>query len=135
VVNGLLLGALFGLTAHYSMAGELGGFVAAHGPLEITIILVSAAAGLGVARAMVAAGDRPRGEALRQAGRTALAVLLGVLPWLGLLGVVETWVSPSPEVPVAAKAALGLTLLALFWVAALNPFLGPPRQEDPRWTP
>lgn len=135
VINGLLLGAIFGVTAHYSMAGELGGFVAAHGPLEITIVLVAAASGLGVARALVAAGDRPRGEALRAAGRSALAVLLGVLPWLGLLGAVETWVSPSPEVPVGVKAALGVTLLALFWLAALNPFVGPLDEEEDRWTP
>jgi uncharacterized membrane protein SpoIIM required for sporulation len=135
VINGLLLGAVFGVTAHYSMAGELGGFVAAHGPLEITIVLVAAGSGLGVARALIAAGDRPRGEALRAAGRSALVVLLGVLPWLGLLGVVETWVSPSPEVPVAAKVTLGVTLLALFWVAALNPFVGPLDEEENRWTP
>jgi uncharacterized membrane protein SpoIIM required for sporulation len=127
LLNGLMLGAVVGVTLHYSMAGELGGFLAAHGPLEITVILVAAASGLAVARALVAAGDRPRGEALRAAARSALAVLLGVLPWLVVLGAVETWVSPAPDVPAAAKVALGLALEALFWIAALNPFR--PREE------
>lgn len=125
ILNGLMLGAVVGVALHYSMAGELGAFLAAHGPLEITIVLVAAASGLAVARSLVAAGDRPRGEALRAAARSALAVLLGVLPWLVALGAVETWVSPAPAVPAAAKVALGLALEALFWVAALNPFLPP----------
>ena len=40
-INGLLLGSVIGLTLHYSMAAPLFEFVAAHGPLEITVILVS----------------------------------------------------------------------------------------------
>jgi len=130
ILNGLMLGAVVGVALHYSMGGELGAFIAAHGPLEITIILVAAAAGLAVARALVAAGDRPRGEALRAAARSAVTVLLGVLPWLVVLGAVEAWVSPEPAVPAAAKVALGLALVALFWVAALNPFLPPTESYD-----
>lgn len=124
LLNGFLLGTVFGLTGQYSMAGELGTFVAAHGPLEITLILVAGAAGLTVARSMLTAGDRPRGEAMAAAARRAVTVLLGVLPWLLLLGTVEAWISPRPEIPVAAKAALGIGLWLLFWVVALNPFSG-----------
>lgn len=128
LLNGLMLGATFGVTLHYSMAGELLEFVAAHGPLEITLILVAAAAGLGLGRALVAAGDRPRSAALRDAGRDALAVLLGCLPWFLLLAAVETLISPSPELPVALKLMLGLTLEGAFLWLALRPL--PPEPAD-----
>jgi uncharacterized membrane protein SpoIIM required for sporulation len=119
--NGLLLGAALGVTMHYAMAGELLRFIAAHGILELTLILVSAAAGLGLGRALVAAGDRPRAEALRDAGRDALAVLLGCLPWFVVLALVETFVSPAPALPFAVKLVLGLALEGAFLALALHP--------------
>jgi uncharacterized membrane protein SpoIIM required for sporulation len=119
--NGLMLGATLGVTLHYSMAGELLQFIAAHGILELTLILVSAAAGLGLGRAVVAAGDRPRSLALRDAGRDALAVLLGCIPWFVVLALVEVLVSPSPELPAAAKLLLGLALEGVFLALALRP--------------
>lgn len=123
LLNGFMLGAMLGVTMHYSLAGLLLEFVSAHGPLEITLILVTASAGLSIGRALVAAEDRPRGEALREASRGSLAVLLGCLPWFLVLAVVEAFLSPSPDLAPAFKAALGLALLLLFLTAAWNPFL------------
>lgn len=119
--NGLLLGVVAGVTLHYSMAGELLRFIAAHGILELTLILVCSAAGLGIGRALVAAGDVPRPLALRAASRDALAVLLGCLPWFVVLALVEVFVSPSPEIPAGAKLVLGLALEGAFLALALRP--------------
>ncbi len=117
-VNGLMLGSAFTVTARYSMAGSLFEFVAAHGPLEISLILITSAAGLQVGKALVQAGDVPRATALQAAGRDALVVLLGCLPWILLLGFVEGFLSPSTELSLASKLALGLTLEALFLAIA-----------------
>ncbi len=124
LLNGLMLGAVFGVTLHYSMAGALLEFISAHGPLELTLILVCSAAGLVIGRALVASGDRPRALALRDAGRDSLAVLLGCLPWFVVLAVVEAVVSPSPQVPFPLKVLLGLTLEGLFLSLALRPVRG-----------
>ncbi|MCP4654805.1 MAG: stage II sporulation protein M [bacterium] len=121
LLNGLMLGTVLALTAHYSMAAPLVEFIAAHGPLEISLILVTAAAGLAVGRALVVAADRPRGELLRAAGRDALIVLLGCLPWILVLGFVEGFLSPSPELPVALKALIGMLLEISFITVAWNP--------------
>ena len=112
--NGFHLGAVFGVTARYAMAGDLLEFVTAHGPLEITLILVAAGAGLGIGRALLYAGDLPRSVTLPRATREALVVLLGCLPWFGVLAIVEALLSPSPTLPWAAKALLGLALEVLF---------------------
>jgi uncharacterized membrane protein SpoIIM required for sporulation len=124
LLNGLLLGVVVGTTLPYDMTGRLLEFVAAHGPLEITLILVSAGAGLEMGRALVLSGDRPRAEAVREAALSALVVLGGCLPWFLLLGVVESFVSPAPEVPPATKVALGAVLWAAFGLIAWNPFRG-----------
>lgn len=116
-LNGLMLGSVLALTAHYSLAHALLEFIGAHGPLEITMILVSAGAGLHMGAAMVRATDHPRSVELRRAGRTGLIVLLGCLPWILLLGFVEGFVSPSDAVSVVAKWTLGglLESIFLFW--------------------
>lgn len=121
LINGLMLGSVVAVTLHYGMAPPLLEFIAAHGPLELTVIVVSAAGGLVLARGLVAADDRPRGEVLREAAREALVILGGCLPWLVVLAVVESLVSPDPQVPVAVKASLGLALEALFLLVATNP--------------
>lgn len=123
LLNGLMLGAVVAATMHYGMAGALGDFIAAHGPLEISLIVIAAAAGLDMGRALVVAGDRPRADLLAAAGRRGLTVLFACLPWIVVLGVVEGFVSPVTALPTAAKLALGLLLEVLFLTFAFNPWL------------
>jgi len=120
IINGSLLGGLFGVTWHYGMAGALGAFVATHGPLEIFLILMSAAAGLYLARGLIVATDQPRTQTLREAGLTALNVLLGSLPWFVLLGLVEALVSPDQHLPLIFKVGTGCILLSSYLVVAFR---------------
>jgi uncharacterized membrane protein SpoIIM required for sporulation len=126
-LNGLMLGAVVGLTLHYSMAHALMEFISAHGPLEITLILVAATAGLVLARGLVVAEDRPRREVVRKAAGQSLTLALGCLPWFLLLGFVEGFLSPSPALSPALKLGVGLSLEALFFLYVLRPL----PQEDP----
>jgi uncharacterized membrane protein SpoIIM required for sporulation len=60
---------------------------------------------------------------MAEAGHRALVVLVGCLPWFVVLGLVEGYVSPSPNVPPSLKLVLGLLLELLFLWLAWNPFL------------
>jgi uncharacterized membrane protein SpoIIM required for sporulation len=131
LLNGYLLGAIVGATAQWAMAGELLEFVAAHGILELTLILVAAGAGLDVGRAILRAGDRPRSEMLREATTRSLIVLGGSLPWFVALGLVEALISPHPGLGWAPKLALGLALESLFLVWALGGLEGRAKQGVP----
>lgn len=119
--NGFLLGAVMLLTSHFEMHGALLQFISAHGPLELSIIVVSAAAGVHVGRMLVATGNEPLGVRLPAAARRSAIVMLGCLPWLLVLGFVEGFVSPSPSIGHPTKVALGLLLLSLFLCSALLP--------------
>ena len=123
LLNGFLLGAMLGVTVHYSLFGRLLEFVSAHGPLEITIIFVTAGAGLAMGRAIVEAGDCSRSQALLEASRGAFTLLLGCLPWLVLLAVVEGLISPATSISPSLKLLLGLSLEGLFLTFAWNPWL------------
>jgi uncharacterized membrane protein SpoIIM required for sporulation len=123
LLNGFLLGAIVATTLHYGLAGELLAFVSAHGPLEITLILTTAAGGLALGQALVAAEDAPRRLVVARASREALVLLVGCLPWFVVLGIVEAVISPAPSVPVPVKVTLGLGLEAVFLLLAWNPRL------------
>jgi len=130
LLNGLMLGVIFATTAHYSMAGKLLEFITAHGPLEISMILVSAGAGLAMGTSFLVTSDRPRADVVRDATRDALVVLAGCLPWILLLGFVEGYISPAGIAP-AFKAALGLLLELLFLSVAWRPLA--PAEERAAW--
>jgi uncharacterized membrane protein SpoIIM required for sporulation len=121
LLNGLMLGSIIGITMHYSMAPALLEFIAAHGPLELTLIMVCSAAGLGLAGALVIAEDRPRWQVIRERAQQSLLLLLGCLPWFLLLGAVEVLISPSPDFSPLFKLTLGLSLEVLFLAVALKP--------------
>lgn len=131
LLNGVMLGSVVATTWHYGMGGALWGFIAAHGPLELSLIVVSAAAGLDIGRALVWSQDVSRAEALTVAGRRALVVLLASLPWFLVLGFVEGFVSPLQSMATPAKAALGVTIWVLFVLFAFQPWSRRRHDVDP----
>jgi uncharacterized membrane protein SpoIIM required for sporulation len=119
--NGFLLGAVFATTARFGMSGELFEFIGAHGPLELTLILVSAGHGLAMGHALLAPHDRSRQAAVGAAARRAMAGLVGILPWFLVLGAVEGFISPSQAISPDLKLALGGVLLGSFLLVAFRP--------------
>ncbi len=115
VNNGVMLGATGALCIREGLGVKFFDFVSAHGPVELSIITIAGGAGLMVGHALIDPGELPRGQALALRGREAVKLVLGCAPFLAAIGVVEGFVSPGDYFPTEAKAALGLTLGALFW--------------------
>lgn len=111
-LNGMMLGVVGAICAKYGLSGKLWSFVAAHGPLELTGIFLSAAAGLLLAEALIAPGDLRRGDALRLRARQAITLVLGALPILFLAGWIEGFLSVDERLPGWSKALVGATTAA-----------------------
>ena len=113
VMNGMMLGAAGALCWRYGMLGELGGFVAAHGILEVSAIILAASAGLMLGDALARPGPYTRLDALRVRARKAVIMALGALPFLLVAGLVETFISPgefSDPLKFAVGAAAGAVM-------------------------
>jgi uncharacterized membrane protein SpoIIM required for sporulation len=121
VTNGLLLGAVLALAAQGGMAGPLLAFVAAHGPTELSALVLAAQGGFVLAGAVIDPGEWPRGAAVAAAGRAAAPLLAIVVPALALIALVESSVSPAPGLPGWAKGAVGLALAGALWAFLLAP--------------
>ena len=117
-LNGFMLGVVCKLCADYGLGDGLFAFVAGHGLLEISSIIVAGGAGFVLANALLHPGTLPRREALSRQGRFAVRMVVACLPALLVAGCIEAFISPS-QIPAGAKAALGLTLGILFWLYLL----------------
>lgn len=123
--NGFHVGAVGGLFVDAGEASTFFGHIAPHGFLELTAIVITAAAGLRVGWAIVAPGDRRRGDALAEEGRQAVVLVLGCLPVFVVAGIIEGFVTPAP-LPLALRALVGFVA----WVAFLGWALGRGRELD-----
>lgn len=112
-VNGLTLGAVFGHMLASPVADHFGEFVTAHSALELTAIVLSAAAGLRLGWALVDTRGWTRQESLRRTAPDALgtAGLATVLFFLAAF--VEGFISPAP-LPWSVKATVaGVSVLVM----------------------
>ncbi|MDZ7631478.1 MAG: stage II sporulation protein M [Gemmatimonadaceae bacterium] len=121
VFNGIAaLGAGVGLYITKGIGGQILGFVAAHGVLELSAICLAGAAGLLLATAMLVPGDRTRREALTANGARSLHLVACVVIFLILAGIIEGNISPS-KLPDSAKFATAvITAIGMVWYLSLG---------------
>ncbi len=121
VFNGIAaLGAGVGLYITKGIGGQILGFVAAHGVLELSAICLAGAAGLLLATAMLVPGDRTRRDALALNGARSLHLVACVVIFLVLAGIIEGNISPS-KLPDSAKYATAvLTAIGMVWYLSLG---------------
>lgn len=128
VLNGVYLGATIGWLADKPAAlANLLTFVAGHGALELTAIVIAGGAGLRMGYALIDAGSQTRLESLRQQGPALARLVAGAAVMLGAAALIEGFWSPSsvPE-PIKWTVAAGLWL-AVFAYLGLAGRSGGPR--------
>ncbi|MBN1977043.1 MAG: stage II sporulation protein M [Anaerolineae bacterium] len=108
VFNGLILGGITGLTAHYGVGFELWTFVIGHGIIELSTIFIAGGSGLMLGWAIVRPGLMSRRDALTVAARKSVRLVIGCVPLLVIAGVIEGFISPAEGVPWPVKWGIGL---------------------------
>ena len=106
--NGLLLGALTGLTIHHNVGFELWTFVIGHGVVELSVIMIAGGAGLMLGWALIYPGMIRRRDALTLAARKAVRLLVGCVPLLMIAGAIEGFISPNENIPWLVKWGIGV---------------------------
>ena len=106
--NGLMIGTLTGLTSYYGIGSELWTFVIGHGVIELSIIFIAGGSGLMLGWAILRPGLMRRRDALAQAARKAVYLLLGAVPWLVVAGTIEGFISPNNDIAPPIHWAVGI---------------------------
>ena len=95
VTNGLTVGAVLGLAAHYEMGQSLLGFMFGHGVIELSVIFMAGGAGLQLGWALLNPGLYTRRDTLSLAARRAVILVFAAVPLLIIAGTIEGFFSPS----------------------------------------
>lgn len=114
VFNGAMLGTITGLAVGAGNGTTLFTLVVAHGVLELSVIAVAAAAGMMLGASMLVPGDLPRTRSLARAGRHAVEVVIGTVPWFVIAGLIEGFITPAGIGPTVA-GVVGVTAGGLYW--------------------
>jgi uncharacterized membrane protein SpoIIM required for sporulation len=118
--NGLMLGGLGALFAAKGFGLDFWATIAPHGVIELTAIQIAGGAGLLLAAAVVAPGRPRRIDALKQSGRRAATLLVGVAALLVAAGTIEGFFSPL-RTPIPARLGVGAATAAfLLWYLGLS---------------
>ena len=125
--NAAYLGAVFGYMLRVPEGNNFYEFVTAHGPFELTAIVLSAAAGFRLGFALVDTGGFSRIDSLRRAGRLAMPTVGAAIILFVLAGMIEAFISPSalPFVFKGAVAVITSGMLMFYFV-----MLGWPRGSE-----
>ena len=110
IFNGMHLGAIAGWFAVQGNSRSLWGWIMPHGGVELLAISLAGAAGFLMAKAIFCPGQVRRRTALKQIGKSALVMEIGVMVMLVFAGLIEGFISPSAIGYPARMAVLGMTL-------------------------
>ena len=121
--NGAYIGGVAGFLTVRGHGPAFWSFVATHSAFELTAIVLSGAAGLGLGGAVLMPGRSSRSEALREAGARLLPIIYGVIAMLLIAAAIEAFWSSAAWVAPAAKGVAA----ALCWAVVLAGLLLPGR--------
>ncbi len=116
--NGIMVGTIAAIFLHPEHALLFLAWILPHGVPELTAITLCSAAGFALGRAVAAPGRSTRSEALREAGPTALALMLASLPLFLAAAWIESFIRQStlgtaPRLGIAAAGVLVLGAIGL----------------------
>jgi uncharacterized membrane protein SpoIIM required for sporulation len=117
--NGANVGLDAAVMHAHGHGAQFWGLITPHGLLELTSICVAAGAGLSLAWAIIAPGDRTRAAALARAGQRAVVLVVGVMLTFAVAGFIEAWVTPS-NLPTWTRVGIGVVVEAIFLVYAFG---------------
>jgi uncharacterized membrane protein SpoIIM required for sporulation len=115
VRHGLMLGAFHAMFARYDVLGTSLLVVWIHGAFEMSCLVVSAAAGLHAGLSYVNPGTFPRRTAFVLALRRSVTVAVGMIPFVFVAALLESFVTRWSTMPLALDLAIIILSLAIIW--------------------
>ncbi len=127
ISNAAVLGGTFGYMATVPQRDNFYTFVTAHGPFELTAVVLAAAAGMRMGFSLIQTNGWTRLASLRRSMREAVPMMALSVLLFGMAAFIEAFVSPAPlPYPVKAGVAVASSGALLFYFVLLGQPRGVP---------
>lgn len=117
--HGVMLGSFHAIFARHNVVEEFLLTVYIHGALEMSLLVISAAAGLSISFGILSPGTLPRRIAFQQAIRRAARIGAGSVPFVLIAAFLESYVTKHTEMPELLSIVIIVSTLGSFWWYAL----------------
>lgn len=124
--NGLIIGAIAGHLTQIGYIETFWGFVAGHSAFELTAIVLSGAAGLKLAQALVMPGRKSRRLALLDNSQIAIQLIYAAALLFLMAAFVEAFWSSQAIIPFKVKYVVGISL----WILLIMYFVRVGRERS-----
>ena len=122
VMHGVMIGSFHGMFAQYGELSQSLLTVYVHGALELSLLVISSAAGLAISLGFLRPGTYTRRESFKRAVRNAGYVGAGSIPFIIVAAALESFVTRLTDMPVVLNVAIILcTLGGIWWYALVLP--------------
>ena len=119
---GVSIGAIFAFTRLHGLDDELFRFIVAHGTVELSVMVLSGAAGAAVGEALIRPTTVDRARSFQQAALVTSKVLVACIVLLIGCGFIEGYISPDPQFPMWVRIVVGVGYW-FFMMALLRGYL------------
>ena len=121
LTNGASVGVMAAVMHSHGKGGVFWGLLMPHGLLELSAVTMAAGAGLRLAWAIIAPGERSRSDALSEEGLRSVVIVVGTMLCFVVAGFIEAFVTPS-SLPTAARVSIGVLVesVLLLWVIGVG---------------
>jgi uncharacterized membrane protein SpoIIM required for sporulation len=118
--NAVNVGVIGGYMAAHGRLDLFFGLILPHGMLELTSVFVAGGLGIKLGWTIIDPGLRTRGQALAEEGRALVVGAVGLTLMLAISGVLEGFVTPSglptwARISIGALAELGFLYVVFVW--------------------
>jgi len=125
IQNASMLGGIFGHMATTSQSDNFFRFVTAHGPFELTAIVMAAGAGMRMGFSLLDTKGLTRIASLRRAAMESVPTMGAFVVLFMMAALIEAFISPS-SLPYAVK--FGIFVFSIVTLVFYFVFLGYPRE-------
>ncbi len=128
VFNGAMLGMVVGISIVDGYGRVALALIIAHGVLELSVIVVTAMAGMRMGLAVIRPGDSPRRRVVMRESQAAVMIVLGTMPFFVLAGLIEGFVTPA-GLGLGVASVIGLAVGGAYWLLVWRLGFAPLRRE------
>jgi uncharacterized membrane protein SpoIIM required for sporulation len=120
--NGLMVGAFIMFFSQEQQLSQALPVIMLHGTIELSSIVIAAAAGFTMGNSLLFPGTYSRLESFKKGGVKGLKIVMGLVPFFILAGFIESFITRYAFMPLSIKALIiGLSAILMIYYFVIYP--------------